>query len=114
MHSDQVHNYRGFAITSIIAGPVTVALVLYVFFVETMAALCGIDPASRSPDIQNAAYFFYLAFLVSWVGLVSGFIGLRSSKRKPAIAGMIICALVIAITLLSLLGTDYYGFYIFY
>jgi hypothetical protein len=103
-------NFQAFAITSVISGPVAAAGILTVLFFALSSF--GVSPANLSKEITCHAWIVYTVYLISWVGLISGTIGLKSNKKKSAIVGIILCAMLLILSILLIVGTDY-GFYLF-
>ena len=78
-----------FAIGALILGILSWALGIFTFFFFFL--ITGPEGAAM------ATIFFAATFLASFLGLISGILGLISKRKKIALVGLILCVILLAI-----------------
>ena len=90
---NQNKNYQGFAITSLVIGIIMAGITLFFVFIT----LLTMWTMSQSSPSTAEMLFYRVGFFINYVGFVSGIIGLKSRRRRMALAGIVLCALAFAL-----------------
>jgi MFS family permease len=82
--------FRRFAITSLIIGISMIVVMLIMFAMEYAYAWT----MPSSPALFFPAWLYLSVLCVTFAGLICGIIGLKSNRKRMAIAGITLCFLI--------------------
>jgi len=91
---------RGKAVVSLALGILSVIISL----LPVLFLLLGMNPMAPSP-ILNIVFSLPLVVLI---GLILGILGLKSTKRNFAIAGIVLCAIGLIVPIITVCSLLYY------
>jgi hypothetical protein len=82
------NRFRGLAVTSLVIG------ILMVVLIPAMSVIDYAHAWTMTGKSTFPAWLFPFVTCVGLAGFISGIIGLKSSKKGMAVAGVILCSLV--------------------
>ena len=94
-------DHKGKAIVSLVLGVISITPFIILKLMIYLGGK-GIIAISGELSVYGAGYVFYLiAPAVGLVGLILGILGLKSTKKNFAIAGIVLCVIALLVLLIS-------------